>query len=355
MRLLFLYQICSFGGVETVLRNRVVGLRGLGHDASIVLLEDLGGAAVFAGMDGVELAPGDARVRELLGRGGFDVVATVDTPSVAPAIAASGFAGRVVAEVHSNNFANMGYLADLAEGPADMVVVPSEYEGELIVREYPSVKAAGLPLKVVPNPVDTGLFRFAPPADGSIPPLIGWVGRFEDQKNWRHFVDVAAELARRRAAIEFVVVGGIAAPESVKNEFRDRVAERDLMGRLHWIPSLAYRRMPAFYSALAGSGGCLVPTSSFEPFGMTVLEAQACRCPVVAAQTGGLAELVREGETGLGFTVDDTEGAVRQVLRVLDDGGVRARVVNGASAEIERRFSSEAVARAYVAAVSDAS
>lgn len=354
MKLLFVYQICSFGGVETVLRNRTVGLRGLGHDASIVLLEDLGGAAVFAGMDGVEIAPGDARVCELLGRGGFDVVATVDTPSVAPAIVSSGFTGRVVAEVHSNNFANMGYLAHLAEGPADLVVVPSAYEGELIEREYPVLKEAGLPRKVVPNPVDTGLFRFAPVADVVTSPLVGWVGRFEDQKNWRHFIDVAAGLARRRAAIEFVVVGGIAASERVKNEFRDRVAERDLMGRLHWIPSLAYDRMPAFYSALAASGGCLVPTSSFEPFGMTALEAQACRCPVVAAQTGGLAELVREGETGLGFAVDDTEGAVRQVLRVLDHGGLRARVVNGASEEVGRRFSSEAVARAYVAAVSGA-
>ncbi len=351
MKLLFLYQICSFGGVETVLRNRTVGLRGLGHDAWVVMLEDLGGAAVFAGMHGVEIAPGDARVRELLARGGFDVVATIDTPSVAPAIVSSGFAGRVVAEVHSNNFANMGYLADLAGGPADMVVVPSEYEGELIEREYPALKEAGLPLKVVPNPVDTRLFRFAP-VHGATSPLIGWVGRFEDQKNWRHFLDVAAGLARRRATIEFLVVGGIAASERIKNEFRDRVAERDLMGRLHWIPSLAYDRMPAFYSALAASGGCLVPTSSFEPFGMTALEAQACRCPVVAAQTGGLAELVRESETGLGFAIDDTEGAVRQVLRVLDDGGVRARVVNGAFEEIERRYSSEAVARAYVAAVS---
>ncbi len=352
MKILFIYQICSLGGVETVLRNRAVGLTALGHDVRIALLEDLGGGAVFAALDGVEIAPPQRRLRELLDDPSLDVVATIDTPSVAPLIAASRFRGRVVAEVHSNNFANMGYLDELGSSPASLVVVPSAYEAELIGREYPGALASGLPVRVAPNPVDTGLFFFEPPEQSARGPVLGWVGRFEEQKNWRHFLEVAATVTRRREQVESVVVGGLAAPEAVKRDFRDRVSALDLMGRLRWIPALAYGRMPAFYSGLGASGGCLVPTSSFEPFGMTVLEAQACRCPVVASRTGGLAELVDEGRTGLGFEVDDTDGAVRQILRVLDDAALRAAVVNGATDAIESRFASEPAARAYVAAVS---
>ncbi|MDG2306588.1 MAG: glycosyltransferase family 4 protein [Candidatus Binatia bacterium] len=352
MKILFVYQICSFGGVETVLRNRAVGLRRLGHEPRIVLLEDLGGQAVFAGLEDVEIAPGEARLRDLLEDEALDVVATIDTPSVAPLIARSRFRGRTVAEVHSNNFANMGYLGEVASSGADLLLFPSAYEAELVRREYPAVAAAALPSVVVPNPVDTKLFRFTLPDRPALAPMIGWVGRLEDQKNWRHFLEVAGAVARRRPQTEFVVVGGLAAPEVVKREFRERVASLDLMGRLRWIPSLAYGRMPALYSALAASGGALVPTSSFEPFGMTVLEAQACRCPVVASRTGGLAELVVEGATGLGFEVDDTDGASRQVLRVLDDAGLRAAVINGASDAINARFAAEPVARAYVEAVS---
>lgn len=352
MKILFVYQICSFGGVETVLRNRAIGLRRLGHEPRIVLMEDLGGREVFAGLDDVEIAPGEARLEKLLEDEALDVVATIDTPSVASLIARSGFRGRTVAEVHSNNFANMGYLEDVASSGADLLLFPSAYEGELVRREYPAVARAGIPSVVVPNPVDTELFRFVPPAGRAPAPMIGWVGRLEDQKNWRHFVDVAGAVARRRPQTQFVVVGGLAAPQTVKTEFRERVAALDLMGRLRWIPALAYRRMPALYSALAASGGALVPTSSFEPFGMTVLEAQACRCPVVASRTGGLAELIAEGRTGLGFDVDDTDGASRQVLRVLDDAGLRAAVIHGATEAIDTRFSAEPVARAYVDAVS---
>lgn len=352
MQFLFVYQICSFGGVETVLRNRLVGLRRLGHEARVVMLEDLGGAAAFDGLDGVEVAPGEARLRELLAAPGLDVVATIDTPSVAPMVHGSGFGGRVVAEVHSNNFANMGYLSTLGQTAASVVIVPSEFEGALIRREYAGLAASGLPIRVVPNPIDTQLFRFFPPVVPLGKPVVGWVGRLEDQKNWRHFLEVASVLARRRGDLEFVLVGGVAASHEVKTEVRERASALDLLGRLRWIPSLAYGRMPALYSALAASGGCLVPTSSFEPFGMTVVEAQACRCPVVAARTGGLAELVRDGETGLAFEVDDSAGAIRQITRVLDDSTIRFAVVNAAAEQIEARFASEPAAKAYVDAVS---
>lgn len=352
MKLLFLYQICSFGGVETVLRNRAVGLARSGHEPRVVLLQDLGGRDVFAGVDDVEIEPSEDRLRELLDDDTLDVVSTIDTPSVYPLISSSRFRGCVASEIHSNNFANMGYLERIGASPARLLVVPSVYEGDLIRREYPAVVAAGLPIRVVPNPVDSAAFRFAPPGSPGPVPLLAWVGRLEEQKNWRHFLELAAAVARRRSRTEFLVVGGVAASDAVKKEFRERVAALDLMGRLRWIPWLAYGRMPALYSAVAASGGCLVPTSSFEPFGMSALEAMACRCPVVAARSGGLAELVDDGRTGLAFEVDDTDGAVRQVLRVIDDAGLRAALTNGASEAVETRYSADVVASAYVEAVS---
>lgn len=351
-RLLFVYQICSFGGVETVLRNRAVGLAGLGYDVGLVFLEDLGGGAAFSDLPGVEIAPSRDRLRSLLDDPSLDLVATIDTPSVAPLVAASRFAGRRVWEVHSNNFANMGYLASVVAGAADVCVFPSAYERELVQREYPALAQSGIPLRVVPNPVDTTLFTFDPPEPAPPGPLLGWVGRLEEQKNWRHFLEVAGETLARRPATSCVVVGGIAAPAEIKNAFRQEAIARGLAGRLRWIPALAYDRMPSLYLAVAASGGCLVPTSRFEPFGMTALEAQACRCPVVAARTGGLAELVVDERTGLVFEVDDAAGAVEQVLRMLDDARLRARIVGAAAAEVDARYASEPVARAYVEAVS---
>src|SRR3970282_740283 len=43
--------------------------------------------------------------------------------------------------------------------------------------------------------------------------------------------------------------------------------------------------------------------SHYESFGMVALEAMACGTPVIASEVGGLAYLVRDGETG--FTIPD--------------------------------------------------
>jgi D-inositol-3-phosphate glycosyltransferase len=60
-------------------------------------------------------------------------------------------------------------------------------------------------------------------------------------------------------------------------------------------------KLPYFYSA----ADVLVMPSHYESFGMVALEAMACGTPVIASEVGGLAYLVRDGETG--FTIPDQE------------------------------------------------
>ena len=59
--------------------------------------------------------------------------------------------------------------------------------------------------------------------------------------------------------------------------------------------------LPYYYSAAE----VLVMPSLYESFGMVALEAMACGAPVIASQVGGLAYLVRDGETG--FTIPDND------------------------------------------------
>lgn len=57
--------------------------------------------------------------------------------------------------------------------------------------------------------------------------------------------------------------------------------------------------------------------SRSEGFGLTVLEAMACRCPAVSTKCGGPEDIVKHGENGFLCDVDDVESLVDAVLRVL--------------------------------------
>jgi glycosyltransferase involved in cell wall biosynthesis len=57
--------------------------------------------------------------------------------------------------------------------------------------------------------------------------------------------------------------------------------------------------------------------SELESFGLAALEAMACAVPVVGARTGGLPEVVADGETGLLFEVGDVESMAEGAISIL--------------------------------------
>jgi glycogen synthase len=71
---------------------------------------------------------------------------------------------------------------------------------------------------------------------------------------------------------------------------------------------------------------CVVP-SIYEPFGLVALEAMASGCPCIVADTGGLREVVPDGEVGLRFRPKDPEALAEVTERVLTDSELGRRLV----------------------------
>jgi glycosyltransferase involved in cell wall biosynthesis len=73
-----------------------------------------------------------------------------------------------------------------------------------------------------------------------------------------------------------------------------------------------------------------VTTSLKEGWGLTVIEANACGTPALAADVPGLRDAVREGETGLLFPHGDIAALSERMVRLLDDAALRRRLGEGA-------------------------
>jgi N-acetyl-alpha-D-glucosaminyl L-malate synthase BshA len=75
-------------------------------------------------------------------------------------------------------------------------------------------------------------------------------------------------------------------------------------------------------------GAChlfLLPSES-ESFGMAALEAMTSEVPVIATRTGGLPEVVIDGETGYLVEVGDVEAMAARGIEILTDDPLRKRM-----------------------------
>jgi glycosyltransferase involved in cell wall biosynthesis len=96
---------------------------------------------------------------------------------------------------------------------------------------------------------------------------------------------------------------------------------------------------------LSGAIGLLAPSAWPEPFGLVMIEAMACGCPVLAYNHGAVREILEDGVTG--FIVDDEANAVAAAGRLasLSRSAVRQR--------FEDRFTARRMANDYLAVYRD--
>jgi glycosyltransferase involved in cell wall biosynthesis len=95
--------------------------------------------------------------------------------------------------------------------------------------------------------------------------------------------------------------------------------------------------------------GCevFVLPSRSEPFGIALVEALACRKPVVATRVGGIPEIIEDGRNGLLVEPDNSGALAEALMRVLKDGDLRKVLASNGYRTVQERFRSETTGSAY--------
>jgi starch synthase len=181
---------------------------------------------------------------------------------------------------------------------ADAVIAVSEGMRQDVLRSYPSIDPDKV--KVVHNGIDTQLWqRNRDPETvrrhGVDPdkPAVIFVGRITRQKGLPYLLRAAAQLP---PDVQLVLLAGAPDTPEIKAEVEGLIAElREQREGVVWIPDMLPR---AEVTAMLSAATVFVCPSIYEPLGIVNLEAMACELPVVATATGGIPEVVVDGETG---------------------------------------------------------
>ncbi len=71
---------------------------------------------------------------------------------------------------------------------------------------------------------------------------------------------------------------------------------------------------------------CIYPSSSSEPFGLTMLESLSSGKPIIVTNTGGMPEIIQDGINGFVIKIRDYEALASRAIRLLEDDGLRERL-----------------------------
>jgi hypothetical protein len=194
----------------------------------------------------------------------------IDLPAL---MRAASFKGRLVLTRHAVD-SPVGWLAS----DCDAYVAESQTSLDLM-QPYTDMKVT-----IVPNGIDTGLFRRIPCRHGP-KPIIAWCGRSQAAfKNLDLYLATTREMSR--TDFDFWVADG--------DDWRPVGGDCGFADSAHVSSWRRYQReeFPLFYSQIAASGGCLLGTSLYEGLPLTILEALACACPVVAMNSRGVNDIM---------------------------------------------------------------
>jgi glycosyltransferase involved in cell wall biosynthesis len=211
---------------------------------------------------------------------------------------------------------------------ASHVFTPSAYLRELAM----SWGVEPQRVSVLPNP-SPPLLRSDVPRDelrrsfGMDGKTIAFAGRLAPQKA----LDVALDAIAELHDVTLLIAGD--------GDERQRL-ERRAGEHVRFLGPLPRERVLELFRAADAA----ILTSSWENFPHSVVEALAVGTPVIATTTGGVAEIVRDGENGLLVAPGDARGLAGALTRFFSDDAMRARLQDAAAPsvadyEAERIFS----------------
>ncbi|MFI5936634.1 glycosyltransferase family 4 protein [Actinoplanes sp. NPDC051494] len=218
---------------------------------------------------------------------------------------------------------------------ADRLIVCSDHMRREIRSAF---GVSGAKVEVIRNGADLVRWYARPPAIAAARqryagtgPLLTVAGRLVAEKGVQHLLAALPHLEKAHPGLRVVIAGD--GPDRAELE----AAASPAVTFAGFLPEDEL-------AALLGASDCHVVPSTYEPFGMIALEAAVAGAPVVAASTGGLAEIIEDGVTGVTFEPGNPYALADAVTSVLADRDVARTLARAGRRRVREDFTWTAVA-----------
>ncbi len=211
------------------------------------------------------------------------------------------------------------------------ILVPSNYVKELLIKEW---KVRIDKMVITPEAVDDKIFSAAKNMKkleiekvlekfNIKKPYIFYVGNAHPHKNVKGLIKVFGQLRKKYKNLQLVLAGGDHYFWArLKKEMDSRLRGNDRgVGGIIFTGFVTDKELVALYKGAK----CFVMPSFEEGFGIPLLEAMACQCPVISSNAGALKEV--GADAALYFDPQSSDDMVEKISLILNNEKLRKELI----------------------------
>jgi glycosyltransferase involved in cell wall biosynthesis len=340
MNILFTFFVPS-GGVETLNRQRFHALSQTGITCHFLYTQP--GTGLQNKIDtSIFITNQDNEIEEIIQKGNYKAIVVGSDLVMLQKLRNMGYKGLLIYEIQGLGF-NKEYAETFLKNHALPII--DRYCDAILYPQTPHLMKAFetyFPLKnkfCFHNCFNTQEFKYQvfPKRQK---PIIGWVGRLEENKNWIDFLSIGAKLIQINPAIElWIFEDNTLSTKEERLAFENKINELKLGSHLTIYANQPHKKMAEHFSIIGDSGGFLCSTSKVEGFGYAVLEAMVCKCPVLSTDSDGVRSFITHNVTGKFFPLSNVSQAVQEGKELLSNSQLRESIRKRAVEHIVKNFS----------------
>ncbi|WP_445487017.1 glycosyltransferase [Niallia sp. 03133] len=348
MNVLFVYYVPS-GGVETLNRQRSAALKEKNINCHFLyfrkardLVNDHN-APTFITDD-------DNKIKEILENGSYSMIVIISDYISIKRFRDLGYKGLIVLEIQGYGPKHIArseltkavpYVTNYGNG---LLNPKTPHISQLFDELFPFT-----PKFQFNNCFDSKKFHYH-----SLPkhtnPIIAWIGRLEDNKNWREFLQIGHKAINNinNNLQLYLFEDPTLSTQQEREAFQHLIKSLQLDKHLTIFPNIPNEKMAEYFSIIGDSGGFLCSTSKVEGAPYSVLEAFSCRCPVLTTDSDGVRSSIIHNQTGKYYTLGNIDEAIVEANDLINNIKRREGIQTTAYNHLTTSFSPEQYAFNFI-------
>lgn len=349
MKILFVFYVPS-GGVETLNRHRGKALKSAGIESHFLYYSNPRNM-INEHAGPVYITNDDIEIQRIITEHAFDSIVIVSDFDALYRFNKLGYKGKMLIEIQgygARENARKSFLAgkDAVESHCTALMNPkTPHIAELFKEIFPRTQSYSFN-----NCFDADSFAYNAGITEQTP-IIGWIGRLEDNKNWREFLQICARLNAvfHQQFRYHLYEDPSLSTASERAAFQMMIKQLKLEEHLHIYQNIPNEEMKDHFSQIGNSGGFLCSTSKVEGAPYAILEALSCKCPILTTDSDGVRSAIIHNYTGKYYRIGNITHAVKEARELLQNQQLREQIRTNGHKHVRENFSYDAYAANFKA------